>query len=520
MKTLKTLLEMARRNPDQNPKFPAYKRIIELGYTTDEYFFSYTQLKKVGINPSSGYDTPNGVYCFPAKEILKKTHGKMSNVPHVGDIKYIYVLKKTSEGIVDPLESYSKSSFKKDMKKIESIIKRKSSKNTKKYLSILDDLIEMGIRTAKFNTPVAHLWNVTREISADNEFAAFMGWGGVKSRLAVDRYSDADKFDYDKKGRKIRIPRNKRKGIKYNKEGVSYNAQGWNNLLRSLGYNGFVDRTGTGLIHKNEPTQAVFLSPKGYKVVDMIENKSYEKIQTNSRLELLKEALIKDANAITISGTMKDSQLDTFSNFVGAIEGSSIAFHEDNFYINGGRVNGEISGWDVNYENVVFNGGRIMFTKSITNCDIRGGDFNNCKIRNCDISNGEFLSCDIKGIGVLNNGTIEDCKVGEVGLFYNCFISDTKLVDVGFAGNCELSDCKIVGVKSSIVIDQGMKFSNCGLVNFNVNDGLYKDCDFSDSIFRDGMIKGGMISDSTIKGGEFHNVKLYKTDEGGGDFYA
>ena len=44
-------------------------------------------------------------------------------------------------------------------------------------------------------------------------------------------------------------------------------------MLRSLGYEGFTDKTGMGVIHKNEPTQAVFFSIKPIKLVEIIKNK-------------------------------------------------------------------------------------------------------------------------------------------------------------------------------------------------------------------------------------------------------
>lgn len=87
MKSFIEMQEMARKNPDQNPRVSAFKQIVNNGYTTDKYFFSFTSLKKIGIRPSSSHDTPNGIYCFPAN-ILKDLKGNMKNVPYVDDMPY------------------------------------------------------------------------------------------------------------------------------------------------------------------------------------------------------------------------------------------------------------------------------------------------------------------------------------------------------------------------------------------------------------------------------------------------
>lgn len=46
----------------------------------------------------------------------------------------------------------------------------------------------------------------------------------------------------------------------------------WNKILRELGYSGFADRSGAGIIHPAEPTQAIFLSIKGIKHLETIDN--------------------------------------------------------------------------------------------------------------------------------------------------------------------------------------------------------------------------------------------------------
>ena len=47
----------------------------------------------------------------------------------------------------------------------------------------------------------------------------------------------------------------------------------WTTIFRALGYEGFTDKTGMGVIHLNEPTQAVFFSIKPIKLVEILKNK-------------------------------------------------------------------------------------------------------------------------------------------------------------------------------------------------------------------------------------------------------
>lgn len=46
----------------------------------------------------------------------------------------------------------------------------------------------------------------------------------------------------------------------------------WNKIFRDLGYSGFGDKSGQGIIHPSEPTQAIFLSKNSFKIVEKVAN--------------------------------------------------------------------------------------------------------------------------------------------------------------------------------------------------------------------------------------------------------
>ena len=60
MKFLKYLQE-ARRNPELNPKIPSVVN-LEKYENRKNVFVSFTQINKLGINPTSNYNTPIGIY--------------------------------------------------------------------------------------------------------------------------------------------------------------------------------------------------------------------------------------------------------------------------------------------------------------------------------------------------------------------------------------------------------------------------------------------------------------------------
>ena len=94
MQSFKQYLQEARKNPELNPKISVNQEIIShldnakklSGTAVKNSFVSFTQIDKLGINPSSKYDTPLGIYSYPAEYVEKQT-GKdkpMSTLPFAG----------------------------------------------------------------------------------------------------------------------------------------------------------------------------------------------------------------------------------------------------------------------------------------------------------------------------------------------------------------------------------------------------------------------------------------------------
>ncbi len=483
-------MDEARKNPALNPRIPAYQQLIDKGYNTKDYFLTFTNMKKVGINPTSQHETPNGIYTFPATEILEMVHGTMGNAPYVGNAPYIHVLKRRGGGIVDPIESYSTSDFKKDMKKIYKIVaetKRKSLPMNPDGKKHVRDVMDRGEKNSFRKTPISMFWNVTRAVSADADIARYMGWGGVKSR----------------KGKK----------------GVSYNAQGWNNLLRQLGYQGFVDRNGTGTIHKNEPMQAVFMSMKSLKVVEMIENKSYAGFERQDDIKEYVDKL-KKYNEVTIVGNMDVYYTSILKELSEAyIVGCKIEFYKGVFYISG---DGEISdfeshGDEVRLDDVTIHSGRFINMRYIKNCIIMGAVFIDSVIDKCEIIGGGFQSCKFKDILTSNNANFKQCVLQDM-MFLNCDMEQVRLIDCGLAGRYQAKLCTLRSAgKQQILSSKDGYYIECNITNANINEGSFYKCTIDVSNIKGGSFREGIIDNSILKDGKFRGVKIRESDMQGGD---
>ena len=332
------VISEARKNPDMNPKISAYDALRKYKDDSDIYI-TFTEINKVGIFPMSGFNTPNGIYTYPLQQIWKEYRIDQKRsisqaVPFAGDRPHIQVLRlKNKKGFVDDMyKDYTSSDYDKDIEKIrelfstitddvqqtfdffkkdvkiptdrtvgrkvkvkrvgvpnenedekllslseyesykdtmfnqiDKLIASKFFKNNKDlyefilgYTSIyknfhwknsiknsvdiikqkfgysnisIEGVINFATQTAKFKSPIGIFWSITMRLSQDGSTSQILG-----------SHSDTQK---------------------------------WNNLLRKLGYSGFADKSGRGIIHPSEPMQAVFLQKDVLQHLETVLNKDY-----------------------------------------------------------------------------------------------------------------------------------------------------------------------------------------------------------------------------------------------------
>lgn len=266
----------ARRNPDQNPKIGPYTRLKE--YADDpSIFISFTAIDKIGINPTSEYRTPLGIYTYPLKvaweyyrvkgywlnhfrksfsfdneiddslsaaEVAKKEQEVIERAfPFATRNPYIQVLKSKIP-LTDLQDFTLRNVTVNTANDIREIIENSKGTNQEKLkaqnsLNNLIELIESKKAKPHVDTPGGLFWWLTLHCSNP-------------------------KISYDDISHVARLMQ------KHYKSKNSMRV--WNYLLRELNHIGFIDR-GEAIIHDHEPTQAVFLSTKGFTLVDKIMNK-------------------------------------------------------------------------------------------------------------------------------------------------------------------------------------------------------------------------------------------------------
>jgi hypothetical protein len=211
-------------------------------------YISFRTIKRIGINPQTVYNTPNGVYSYPLSLIWKNFDhlDKRIKVPFAGQHSYIYVFKpkNISKGLF--LSKYTEDDLKIDIQKI---------RNSKKFdNNKIDFLINISNEHAFVKTPGGKIWFITYGLN-------FKG----------DVYDDAFKT------KQINL-------------GINVNL--WNRLLHKiLGYDYIVDDNDQGIIFTSEPTQAVFFSSSLIDVIDIINNKAGRGFIVNTMAKVSSDAV-------------------------------------------------------------------------------------------------------------------------------------------------------------------------------------------------------------------------------------
>jgi hypothetical protein len=199
----------ARKNPDLNPKQQTIGLLKDILRKHPAAWASFTELPKLGANPQSPYSTPLGIYAYPLDGLME----------HVGDLdKLNRVFASYSPYIqifnVDPsanVWTLSNDSLSVDIK--QRIIKSQKA---------------LGFNTAGF-----------ARATTDVEL-----WYKIYKFFDFDPTSEEDD---PKVGTQVR------------------------KLLRAAGVDGVVD-PGYGIIHRNEPNQAVFFNIKQMNHIASVDN--------------------------------------------------------------------------------------------------------------------------------------------------------------------------------------------------------------------------------------------------------
>lgn len=301
------VLPEARRNPHLNKKKSALEELrkyegredIFVSFTHDVGMLSHTrpgdgvtsdsedggvQTKgkfhnarghKIGIYPQSGYDTPLGVYAYPLSYVLEKN----GLVEYGNRRPYMVILRAREMDKVLDLARYTAEQYAKDKDKIVAEI----NATTAKWDSVEDrrKAVIAHIESQAYSqTPAGKLWNLTRAATNPSVLSDYF------DELETDDEEEEDDFEDDWDGdEEIDLYAQDDTDDKNDEdpdqmafkfESVGHNRTKppvqWAKLFRRLGYDGAYDSGGEGIIHKLEPTQAVFFSKAAFDEIELIFN--------------------------------------------------------------------------------------------------------------------------------------------------------------------------------------------------------------------------------------------------------
>jgi hypothetical protein len=172
-------------------------------------FFSMTHVNKLGINPQSHYDTPLGIYAYPLNQEFYDML-VLKQLPFQMEAPYIQIfIPKPNANIINL--DFDEQKF----DELYSILKKEVDGWTgdSKYF---ENIYKKAVKTAYETEPASIFWNLTRLLANKNPLK-------------------------------------------------------WRSLFMSIGIDGFYD-PGLSIIHKNEPSQAVFFKLSALEHLDALVN--------------------------------------------------------------------------------------------------------------------------------------------------------------------------------------------------------------------------------------------------------
>jgi hypothetical protein len=223
-----------------------------------KYAITMTTLNKVGVNPTSEYQTPFGIYLYPLtseiySDLLKNTLPFASEQPSVSIVRLINPTKskwlKVDVNYGFDIKSLAKNVLL-DAEKIRDELSNEIWRHRALHL-IGESVLEKASFSSlmRDNKSKSNLDLLLKLLDSE----ALHTNSGLDSQELFDLTYLASKWSTFPKAPIL-----------------------WNKILRNLGYDGIYD-PGESVIHENEPHQACALSIKAIELVETFETKSIRK---------------------------------------------------------------------------------------------------------------------------------------------------------------------------------------------------------------------------------------------------
>lgn len=264
-------------------------------YRDDEAaFISFVSIPKLGVNPQSEFDTPKAIYAYPLREIWPLL--EKNTIPFAGDRPFVAFFRVPRRADVIDVRHYSPQRFRADEATItqwlvDNFRRENAGPVMRRLLSMTANAVSPPSAYTSWaasvwpypRTSVAHggddLGGSVRRVHTawlDQHVApmpedvarAVAAWfRDIAYREAKLASNIARMWNFARLTARAFFALRLRAGQPH-----ATMAGLWTALLREMGYSGFTDRTGRGLIHGNEPTQAFFLTPAIMQDVRFFDN--------------------------------------------------------------------------------------------------------------------------------------------------------------------------------------------------------------------------------------------------------
>lgn len=364
--------------------------IIKPYLDKDNYYITFTEVNKVGINPTSVHETPNGIYCYNIKNAFKYFCNGNIKKPFVESLPYAnynkyFSIFKTKDNVKILNENATEEDFKRCY-----IILRNKYKNTSIYNNLTyDETLDILLTKARDSSYFGLIWTLTYLVLADER---------EKERLKEIRE--------ERKSLSNSITPNK-----------------WRTLFnKDLGYDGVSDPS-LGVISKAEPCQAVFFTKDVIEVIGTYDNSftsEYSKIHETQNI--LENQKIQDEhiyNHIVKNCIINSNdKSEIYKSILIECRANNVSFD-----------NTEITNSIINNSDII----KSKITKS--SCDnlpiIETSNFIACNINNSsNIETSRFKHCNLNNCNLVGYHNVIEYNTN----LNNCNIKCTKL-SINLNGN-------------------------------------------------------------------------------------
>lgn len=274
----------ARRNPEMNPRIGPFGALEKYEGEPD-IFVTMTSVLKVGVNPKAVDNTPFGIYSYPLSYVMSRGPDERGfpDVPYRGNAEYFTIFQQKGTNL--DLELYSKADLQYDINEFKKEVvlpfvqETKSRYGGETAIMIVDRMLNEGL-----NVTMDHFTDFETRSDKETEeedLAEFMMIVMIK-RAKVEtpggmlwsilHFSSLVIGGVDPTDPRLLFRQ-------------------W--CMDVFGFDSITDR-GRGIIHENEPSQAVHFTTRTINVLETVEN---------NRRVLYKESqerLIYDGDALSI----------------------------------------------------------------------------------------------------------------------------------------------------------------------------------------------------------------------------